>query len=83
MQAKAITIRVSSPEFQTLAAQADEQKTTITALCTSMVRAGLQEKIEDDRLTALENRVLAVLAEIRKKVDALEVVEETGGEVQK
>jgi hypothetical protein len=75
MQAKAITIRVSSPEFQTLAAQADEQKTTITALCTGMVRAGLQAKIEDDRLTAFENRVLAALAEIKGKVEALEVSE--------
>lgn len=75
MQAKSVTIRVSSPEFQTLAAQADEQKTTVTALCTGMVRAGLQAKIEDDRLTALENRVLAVLAEIKQKVEALEVAE--------
>lgn len=72
MQAKAITIRVSSPEFKTLAAQADEQKTTITALCTGMVRAGLQAKIEDDRLTALENRVLAAVASINQKIDALE-----------
>lgn len=72
MQAKAITIRVSSPEFQTLAAQADEKKTTITALCTSMVRTGLQAKIEDDRLTAFENRVLAAVASINQKIDALE-----------
>ncbi|WP_148203030.1 hypothetical protein [Thiobacillus denitrificans] len=75
MQAKSITIRVSSPEFQTLAVQADEQKTTVTALCTGMVRTALQAKIEDDRLAALENRVLAVLAEIKKKVEALEVAE--------
>ncbi len=72
MQAKAITIRVSSPEFQTLATQADEQKTTITALCTGMVRVGLQAKIEDDRLTAFENRVLAAVASINQKIDALE-----------
>jgi hypothetical protein len=74
MQAKAITIRVSSPEFQTLAAQADEQKTTITALCTGMVRAGLQAKIEDDRLTAFENRVLAAVASINQKIGELEIV---------
>lgn len=75
MQAKTITIRVSSPEFETIAAQADQQKTTVTSLTTSMVRAALQAKIEDDRLTAFENRVFAVLAEIKGKLDALEVSE--------
>lgn len=75
MQAKTITIRVSSPEFETIAAQADQQKTTVTSLTTGMVRAALQAKLEDDRLTAMENRVMAALAEIKEKLDVLEVTE--------
>lgn len=61
MQAKAITIRVSSAEFHTLAAQAEEQKTSVTRYVTQIVKEGVQGKAEDDRLTAFETRLMARL----------------------
>lgn len=59
MQAKAITIRVSTPEFYTLSAQAEEQKTSVTRYVTQLVKEGVQGKAEEDRLTALETRLMA------------------------
>lgn len=63
MQAKAITIRVSTAEFHTLSAQAEEQKTSTTKYVTSLVKNGLQGRLEDDRLAALEARLTQMVKE--------------------
>lgn len=88
MQAKAITIRVSTAEFHTLAAQAEGQKTSVTRYVTQIVKEGVQSKAEDDRLTALETRLMArmdaqdaAMAKIIALVSRLEAVDEPEGGV--
>lgn len=79
MQAKAITMRVSSAEFHTLAAQAEEQKTSVTRYVTQIVKEGVQGRAEDDRLAALEARLLARMDEqseaMRKIMDFMARIE--------
>lgn len=70
MQAKTITIRVSSAEFATLSAQADEQKMSATRYATTLVKGGLQGRLEEDRMAALEARLTQGLTQVVKEEGA-------------
>lgn len=63
MQARTITIRISSSEFATLSAHAAGKKTSATRYATSLVKSGLQGQMEEDRLAALEAKLTQVVRE--------------------
>lgn len=71
MKAKAITLRVSSAEFQALSAQAEEQKTNVTRYVTQIVKDGLLKKTDSDRLGALESRLIMAVSQFGQKMCAL------------
>lgn len=70
MQAKTITIRVSLAEFATLSVQAAEQKTSTTRYATTLVKSGLQGRLEEDRLAGLEARLTQGLGQVVREEGA-------------
>ena len=72
---KALTIRIQDNEFDWLVQAAEQSAITPTGMLRSLILQARESTASEQRLQALEARLLAAIDQVRAAVEALEPVE--------